>query len=191
MGIVKYCRARNENKKAEYTLKTEISNHPGRYDAYVVLGMFYLADSRHENAINILNTLFTKDPDNVEGLRLRGNIYLELNKFTKAEADFKTAAKLSPSLDTLLPLAQVRLKLKKTKPFYSACIRALFFGSTNPSVVGLMAQAYFANGEPTKAYLMARKAIILGAKGSTIRNLAKIAFESIPPRCSPRKPVAS
>jgi two-component system chemotaxis response regulator CheY len=191
MAIVKYCKLVNEDKKAEHAIKSEINNHPERFDAYIVLAMFHVSKEHTDKALKVLDLLFSKDPDNVEGLRLRGNIFFEQKKYIECEKDYKKASKLSPSLDTLVPLAKARLKLKKPKAFYSACERAFMFGSSNAEVVSLMAQAYLATGQPTQAYFMARKAILLGAKGNQIKKLAKTAYASIPRTRRSTKTVAS
>lgn len=191
MAIIKYCNLANEKKKGENALKSEINNNPDRYDAYIVLALFYQTTEKQEAALETLEKLFAKDPENVEGLVLRGHIFYEQGKFAEAEKDYQKASKLSPSLDTLLPLAKTRLKLKKAQAFYKTCERALFFGSTNHEVIALLAQAHLAVGEPVKAYFMARKAIILGAKGSNIKKLAKRAYDSLPKARRSRKPIAS
>ena len=191
IAIVKYCKLAKQEKRAEYAIKSEISAHPKRLDAYLILAMFYIATNNESDALSALDNLFKKDPDNVDGLRLRGNLHFDNKRFDQAEKDYASAAKLSPSLDTLVPLAKVRLKLKKPKAFYSACKRAFMFGSTNGEVVRLLAQAYLAIGQPTKAYLLTRKAMILGEKGKKIKKLAETARASLPQGPRQTKNVAS
>ena len=70
-----------------------------------------------DKALKTLKRLFKIDNQNVEGLTLRGQIYMTEKQFEKAERDFQLASKLELSVHTLIPLAKVKNKLGKTKGF--------------------------------------------------------------------------
>ena len=75
--LVQVCHTGGVLKKAEYTLRSEINQYPSRLDAYVVLADLYFRYKKDaDKALKTLKRLFKVDNQNVEGLTLRGQIYI-------------------------------------------------------------------------------------------------------------------
>lgn len=181
--IALYCKALKEDKKAEHAIKTEINNNPGRLDAYAVLTMFHMSNNNSDKAFEILELLFKRDPDNIDGLRLRGSVFMTQKDYQAAEASFLRASELAPSVDTFTPLAKAQSMLGKTKEVISTCEKALILDSKSSEVSMLLANAYMEGRQPRKAYFLAQKALSLGAdpKLSTLfkkQSLKKIRFKT-------------
>ena len=177
--IIEYCEARGEQKKAEYALKTEINLNPKRFDTYLLLADFYNRHATAESAISIIKKLEEYDPNNIRGMILKAKILSEQNKLREAKQIYSYVSRRAPSLEILMTLAEINLKLGEQVDLYKICEKAILLGSENPGALYQLANSCLINSEPTKSYLIARKAMICGAKGKKIKQLANTAHKSI------------
>lgn len=190
--LVQVCHTGGVLKKAEYTLRSEINQYPSRLDAYVVLADLYFRYKKDaDKALKTLKRLFKIDNQNVEGLTLRGQIYMTEKQFEKAERDFQLASKLELSVHTLIPLAKVKNKLGKTKGFLKAAEQAFYMDPANGKAILLKAQALLATNQPNKAYFVALRAKARGVKAPTLAKIMAAALEARESHPPVRKPVAS
>ena len=82
--------------------------------ADILLSRAYAANEQYDEAIQLMNTILTRDPAFYEGFIQRGMLYTELENFTKAFEDFSTAFKLAPkSFETCIILSEASFPLKK------------------------------------------------------------------------------
>jgi two-component system, chemotaxis family, chemotaxis protein CheY len=190
--LVQVCKSAGVLKKAEYTLRSEINQYPERVDAYTVLASLYFKHkSDIDKALKTLAKLFKVDSENVDGLSLRGQIYLAEKQYKKAEHDLQKAAKLELSVNTLIPLAKIKNRLGKTKSFLRAAEQAFYMDPSNGKAILLKAQALLATNQPTKAYIVALRAKARGVKSPSLLKLMAAAQDAREQPEPAIRPVAS
>jgi tetratricopeptide (TPR) repeat protein len=100
--------------RAEAALLQTLKLNPGYYTAYDLLIDVYLASDRFTQALDQINALRSKDPDNAHLLMLSGLIYDRLNQFPQAQDAYERLLSLrpdfAPALNNLAYLYAERAK---------------------------------------------------------------------------------
>jgi two-component system chemotaxis response regulator CheY len=159
---VKCCMDLNEPKKAEMMLRDEKQRYPERVDVYTTLAKFYSATDRYDEAFGALNELFVKSPDNPEGLKIKASLEMKTKKFALAAATFKIIAKLAPTVEIFIALADCSEKIGLHKDAIAALTRCLVLDNRNSQAVFRLGVAFFKTNQFMKAQTVFLRARILG-----------------------------
>jgi tetratricopeptide (TPR) repeat protein len=162
LAAVKCCLDLNEPKKAEMLLRDEKHRFPDRLDIYSTLAKFYITTERNDDAIAILNELFEKDPDNADGLRIKGALEMKTKKFAPAAATFKRLAKLAPSVEVYIAVAECCEKIGQHKDSITALTRCLILDNRNPQAIFRLGIAFLNTKQFLKAHALFQRARAMG-----------------------------
>jgi tetratricopeptide (TPR) repeat protein len=176
----------NETKKAEMFLRDEKSAHPDRTDVYVVLTMLYVRQERDDDALALVAELLERDPENAQGLRLRGMLYLRKKDFNNAVLALQGAARVAPSGDVFSALGEAYLGLNKVPEAMAALHKALSMNPESPATVLTLAEAHRASKQWIKAALLYRRAAMLGAPKERCQEELRGCMRQVQARRRPR-----
>jgi two-component system chemotaxis response regulator CheY len=153
-AIVKHCLNANIPRKAELALLDEKRLHPERFDTYTVLATFYALTNRSPEALKTLEELFCHDKDNIDGLQIKGQIEIDSKRWDLAIQTFSRLAKLQPSHDIYLSLADSLFHLNRHKECLDILNKAILTDPNNPKSNYLLSLCFKETKQYGKAYAM-------------------------------------
>lgn len=162
-AAVRCALAANEPKKAELLLRDEKASAPDRLDTYVILAMLYLRQDREDDALQVVEELLVKDPNHVQGLRIKGSLLLKKKQYPEALATLRQVARVTPSPEVLTSIGETLVGLGQTAEGMDALHKALAMSPDNPNALLLLADAYQTSKQWLKASLLYRRAAQAGA----------------------------
>ncbi len=83
---------KGEHNQADSLLTRYITMQPGNLEARRALASVRLANGQPRNALEMLNSVLSKSPNDMASLRQQASAYLSLDQYDKAEAIFKRVA---------------------------------------------------------------------------------------------------
>lgn len=161
-AVLKHCLEKQDAKRVEFFLKDERRQHPEREDAFLVLFKLYYLTERKDEGRVVLTELLTRNPNSVQGLKAMGQLEFEEEHFEEAVKVLTKLDQFEPTIETLLPLAQSLVFLKRYAEGILILIRACALNKANPLVFKCLADAHQATNQLGKAYLFYRKALQVG-----------------------------
>ena len=94
--------AQGDRDRAEAALLKALQVDPNYSNAYDLLIYTYIAANKLPDASNRVNSLLSKQPDDVRLLMLSGLIYEKMNQFTKARDAYEKLLSLQPAFEAAL-----------------------------------------------------------------------------------------
>jgi len=158
-----YAVAANEARKVELLLKDERTAHPERIDAVVLLAMFYVKQSRDNDALTVADELLAKDPNLLHALRIRAAILLKRKDMANALLVLERISVIAPTPETFNSIGEACLAMLQLPEAIKAVSKALNLDSKNAHAILLMAQAHAKSSQWVKAAILYRRASQLGA----------------------------
>lgn len=155
--------AANDPKRAEVFLRDEKASFPDRYDTYGLLAQLYLRLERDDDALQVMNDLLTRDPENTIGLRMKAMLYMRKSDFTNAVNILQMAAKVAPSAEIFASLGECHIAMAKMPEAIDSLHKALSMNAEHPQAVFLLAEAHRKSQQWIKAHYLYKKAMLLGA----------------------------
>ena len=141
--------------------------NPKSVEILVLISKCFLALKDVNEAKNYLEYALRIEPNNVKVLKDIGNIYLILNDTAKAKAFYIKTIDINKNYaPALTNLGILELKSGNNYEALSYQIRAEKAEPNTPSILGNLANAYFINGQDSKAEEIILKAI--GLDGNNI-----------------------
>jgi two-component system chemotaxis response regulator CheY len=188
---VQCCIEANDPRKAEMFLRDEKQRNPTRLDIFGILAKFYISQSRIDEAVVVLNDLFEKAPDDVEGLKIKGALEMKLKKFGEAAATFKRLTKLSPSLEIYMGFAECSEKIGQHKDTIAALTRCLILDNKNAQAFYRLGIALYNTRQYSKAHSIFMRAQVLGWDRTQVSKYLSLSLQAVTARRAAAHPIAS
>jgi tetratricopeptide (TPR) repeat protein len=114
------------DNEAEPIYQELIKEHPGKFDAYVLLSNLYLKQQKYPQAVDTLKLLVARNPKEALGHYYLGRTYEQMGKLDLAEAEYTKVLESDPSMSNgSVELLRVLLRQKKTAKAEALCERML------------------------------------------------------------------
>src|SRR5579863_9509338 len=91
----KLLKENGESAAVAYVNSVAAETH-SQLDAYYMVGMFYSAQRRNEDAIRVLNKAAEVSPNNADVVAFLGHVYIRDHNYEQSELDLKRALEMSP-----------------------------------------------------------------------------------------------
>src|SRR5579863_817684 len=91
----KLLKENGESAAIAYVNSVAAETH-SQLDAYYMVGMFYSAQRRNEDAIRVLNKAAEVSPNNADVVAFLGHVYIRDHNYEQSELDLKRALEMSP-----------------------------------------------------------------------------------------------
>ncbi len=157
-AIVKYCLDANQSRKAELTLIDEKNLNPDRLDTYPILAKFYAMTDRDKEALTVLAELFEKEPEHLEGLRIKGQIEIKIKRWDLAYKTYSQLTKLEPAHDIYLSLADCLFHMSRFKECIDVLNKAILIDPKNSKSSYLLSMCFLETQQYGKAFAMMLRA---------------------------------
>jgi len=141
----------------------------------ISLASEHISEGKYDKALELLENVVKKDPNNPQIRLLLASSYLKQKKFEKAKAQLDSILKKNPdNLKALITLANLFYAQKKAEETRAVCSKILSIEKNYTQALSLMGKAYILDDNLEKAYEYLKKAVDVQPKINATRlELAK------------------
>ncbi len=172
-------------------LLDEKQRYPERLDVYSILAKFYIAQGRNEDAVTVLNELFARQPEDPDGLKVKGGLEMKLKNYSEAAITFTRLTKIAPSVESFLACAECFERTGKHRDAIATLTRCLILENRNAQVVFRLAVSFLNTKQLLKAQATFLRARSLGWDKTESAKYLDICLQSIKARRTDPNLIAS
>jgi tetratricopeptide (TPR) repeat protein len=175
-------------EKAIQDYETLQEMKPDDYEPYLRISEIYLMMGRNEDAILPLNKAISKDPKNVEILRVRGTVFFLDGNYEEASKDFNDAVEFYPTEELYYYQGLAFYHRGELDDSVKALEKSLQIRANQPEVLRFQAQALKEIGDFERALKVLNQALVLDHKHApTISQKGELLFDAGKPQQSYRE----
>jgi tetratricopeptide (TPR) repeat protein len=158
LNLARILLAQQDNASALEAAKLANQMDVTMLDSYLVLGMAYRANGEIDQAVEVLETYLTWQPDNAEAFAILGAAYYNRGDYARAQENLEKSLNLDRyNADGYFWLGQTYLELKDTDKALVNYQKARDLNPSSFDVSEGLAKAYMARAEYNNSYIVINK----------------------------------